>query len=127
MTLKLSQRLIYFIAIGATAALVHILSVINLVNHFNLQPLIANIFAFLIAFNVSYLGHKYLTFSHMVEERELSLPHFFVVASSAGLLNEFLYFVLLEYTSVHYIAGLILVLGLVSVYSFILSRYWACR
>lgn len=125
--IKLSHRLIYFSGIGALSAAIHLLIVFYLVNYQEVQPLLANIFAFLTAFNVSYLGHKYLTFASLQHEKKLSLPHFFGVASSAGLLNELLYFLLLRYSPVHYLISLIAVLGFVSIYSFLLSRYWACR
>lgn len=124
---KLNQRLVYFAAIGASASFVHIGTVLSLVTYLQVSPLIANIVAFFLAFNVSFLGHKYLTFSNLHEEKELSLPHFFLVASSAGILNELLYFLLLEYTILNYLIALTLVLGAVSIYSYLLSRFWACR
>lgn len=124
---KLSNQLFFFLAIGASSALVHIVTVLNLVSYAQLSPLLANIFAFLIAFNVSYLGHKYLTFAGLENSKQLSLPHFFLVASSGGIINECLYYALLHYTQLNYLIALVLVLGLVAVYSFILSRFWACR
>ncbi|MCW8398581.1 GtrA family protein [Legionella sp. PATHC038] len=125
--LKLRYRLIYFAAIGGSAALIHLFVVFNLVNFMQIQALTANVFAFLIAFNVSFLGHKYLTFARLHDEKILSLPHFFLVAASAGIINEMLYFLLLRYTTLNYLFALFLVLGLVSVYSFTISRFWACR
>jgi putative flippase GtrA len=124
---KATQQVLFFSTIGASAALAHILIVLGLVSNLNTPPLIANVIAFFIAFNISYFGHKYLTFSGLKDEKQLSLPHFFLVASSAGIINEFLYFILLKYTPLNYLIALILVLGLVAVYSFLLSRFWACR
>lgn len=117
----------YFVIIGASSALIHLLTVLCLVTFLQLRPLIANIFAFLLAFNVSYIGHKYLTFSKLDDEKRLSLPHFFLVASSAGVINEFLYFLILHYSTLNYVVALILVLGTVSIYSFLVSKFWACR
>lgn len=125
--IKLTHRLLYFGLIGAIAALVHILTVMVLVTYEDFSPLTANIIAFLLAFNVSFLGHRYLTFSNLHDQKELSLPHFFLVAASAGIMNELLYFLLLEYTVLNYLIALILVLGMVSIYSFVISRFWACR
>ena len=88
---KATQQVLFFSSIGASAALAHILIVLNLVAHFDVAPLIANIIAFFIAFNISYFGHKYLTFAQLKDEKQLSLPHFFLVASSAGIINELLY------------------------------------
>lgn len=124
---KVSNQLFFFLGIGAAAALTHILAVLQLVSFFKFEPLVANVIAFFIAFNISYLGHKYLTFSQLHDQKQLSLPHFFLVASSAGVINELLYFFLLNFTTINYLFSLILVLGLVAVYSFILSRFWACR
>ncbi|MCE0722478.1 MULTISPECIES: GtrA family protein [Legionella] len=125
--LKLRHRLIYFVGIGSVAAFVHLFTVFHLVKFIHFQALVANVFAFLIAFNVSFLGHKYLTFSQLHNEKNLSLPHFFLVAASAGIINEMLYFLLLRYTALNYLFALFLVLGFVSIYSFVISRFWACR
>lgn len=125
--LKLRHRLAYFASIGCAAASVHILIVFCLVHYTHIPALVANIFAFFIAFNVSFFGHKYLTFHQLQDKTTLSLPHFFLVAASAGAINELLYFLVLRYTHLHYLIALVLVLGLVSMYSFVLSRYWACR
>ena len=124
---RLSHRLFYFVGVGGSAALVHLCIVFTLVGLLHFGPLIANVIAFLFAFNVSFLGHKHLTFSQLKNQKELKLPHFFLVASSAGVINECLYFLLLRYTTLNYLVALILVLGLVSSYSFVLSRSWACR
>lgn len=124
---NLSTRLFYFLMVGGIAALVHLLIVLGLVSHWQIHPLIANVIAFLIAFHVSFLGHKHLTFSKLKEQKQLSLPHFFIVAASAGIVNECLYFLILRYTQLNYLVALILVLGMVSVYSYVVSKCWACR
>lgn len=124
---KQTQQLVLFSGIGVSAAAVHVLVVLTLVTYLDLEPLIANVFAFLLAFNISYLGHRYLTFAALDQQKKLSLPHFFIVASSAGLINELLYFLLLHYTSINYLLALTTVLGLAAVYSYTLSRCWACR
>ncbi len=126
-TIKPSKRGFYFLGIGGIAALVHVGLVFLCVTLFSLPPLLTNVFAFAIAFQISFFGHKHLTFAWLEDKKILRLPHFFMVAASAGLINEGLYFLLLYYTKINYLISLILVLGLVSVYSFVLSRFWACR
>ncbi|MDR3503301.1 MAG: GtrA family protein [Legionella sp.] len=125
--LKLKHRLVYYAGIGSAAAGTHLSIVFLLVNFAHMHALVANIFAFFTAFNVSFFGHKYLTFSQLHDQKVLSLPHFFLVAASAGAINEGLYFLVLRCTHLNYLFALGLVLFLVSVYSFLLSRYWACR
>jgi putative flippase GtrA len=125
--LKLKHRLLYFAGIGCTAAGVHLFIVFNLVHFLHIHALIANVFGFLIAFNISFVGHKHLTFSQLDDQKILRFPHFFLVASTGGIINETLYFLLLRYTTLNYLFALILVLGCVSIYSFTVSRFWACR
>ena len=120
---KINRSVAYFLLIGAMAALTHL----SVVAYLDLEPLLSNIIAFLIAFNVSFFGHKYVTFAAIADQKKLRLPYFFLVAVSALLLNEFLYFLFLTYTSLHYLIALILVLIMVAVYTFVLSRFWACR
>lgn len=126
LSIPTSQRLFFFGIIGITALIAHLIAVWAQVSLLSVQPIVANIFAFLFAFNISYLGHKHLTFSKL-GEKQLQRNHFFIVAATAGLLNEGLYYLFLRYTSLDYILSLLIVIGLVSVYTFILSRYWACR
>lgn len=124
---KLSRRLLYFALIGTSAASVHLLTVLLLVSYCSFTPLIANIFGFLIAFCLSFIGHRSLTFARLQNEKHLSLPHYFLVACSAGGMNELLYFFVLHYTHLNYLVALTLVLATISVYSFLMAKLWACR
>ena len=62
-TQSASQQALWFLAVGASAALVHFLILISVVNFTTFSPAWANVVAFLIAFIVSFFGHFYLTFS----------------------------------------------------------------
>lgn len=126
-SLKLRQRLFYYLLIGGLSALTHLFIVYELVQHWGFHPLIANLIAFLIAFNISYKGHRHLTFSRLENQKTLRLPHFFLVAATGGVLNETLYYLLLTYTPLNYMLALFLVLGTISIFSFIISKLWACR
>ena len=116
-----------FLCVGLAASMLHLFVVFYLVSVKQMLPLFANVIAFLIAFQLSYLGHRHLSFANRADERVLQLPHFFSVAVSAGLLNEFLYFLFLRFTPLNYFASLIIVIALVSVYTYSLSKLWACR
>jgi putative flippase GtrA len=124
---NLQRQAMYFVLIGGLATLTQLLFVFFFVSVCHFHPLIANILAFFLAFQVSFLGHRNLTFSRLHNEKKLRLLHFFTVAASAGLINESLYFILLHYTNLHYMIALFLVVGTVAVYNFILSKFWACR
>jgi len=123
---NLKRQVFYFGLIGFLATLTQLCFVFLFVDYGKLHPLMANVLAFFVAFQVSFFGHRNLTFAQMPDQK-LRFVHFFTVAASAGLLNETLYFLLLHFTTLHYLPALLLVIGMVSLYNFILSRYWACR
>ena len=114
-----------FIIVGTSAALVHFCIVLWLVQHQDWQPLLANILAFLIAFQVSYFGHRIWTFSDTDLTHKQSLPRFFLIASGSFLLNEVMYYFLLNYTPMPYWLSLGIVLILVAAVTFVSSRLWA--
>lgn len=58
----LSNQALWFLMVGAAAAGVHFLALITLVTFTYLTPAWANVFAFFIAFIVSFLGHFHFTF-----------------------------------------------------------------
>jgi putative flippase GtrA len=118
------RELIWFAVIGISALLVHFLLVLLLVPQ-GLQPLLANVLAYLLAFQVSYWGHRLKTFEAAHLPHSQTLPRFFAVASLSFLLNEGLYYLLLRFTPLDYRIALLLVLFCVAVVTFVLSRLWA--
>jgi putative flippase GtrA len=119
-------QLFRFGVIGCTAALVNFIGVVLLVEYLHWQPLVANILAFLIAFNVSYLGHRFWTFSHK-QHASNSVFKFFLVAFIGFALNESLFALLLYATPLHYTAALIITIFLVAIITFIFSKLWAFK
>ena len=61
-----SKQALWFLIVGASAALVHFLVLISIVNFTTMSPAWANVFAFLVAFVVSFTGHFYLTFRQKI-------------------------------------------------------------
>ena len=120
----MKSELFWFGVIGISALLVHFLLVTLLVP-LGLQPLVANVLAYLLAFQVSYWGHRLKTFEAGHLSHRQTLPRFFAVASLSFLLNEALYFLLLHFTPLDYRVALLIVLFAVAVVTFVLSRTWA--
>lgn len=121
----LAAQLLRFGTIGSFAALVHFSVVVTLVSLTLMHPLFANIIAFLIAFQVSYFGHKYWTFDDIAQKAKTAWLKFFTVAVLSFLLNEFLFFILLTQTQLYYPIALLIVLMIVPPFTFILSKTWA--
>ena len=105
--------------------LVHLGSVALVLVPLGLPPLIANIFAFLLAFQVSHLGHHRFTFSAADAPVARSRRRFFLVALTGFLVNEAMYALLLHFTELDYRVALAVVLVAVAALTFISARQWA--
>jgi len=116
-----------FIVVGSSAAAVHFCVVLLLVQLLHWHPLLANVLAFLIAFQVSYWGHRFWTFADTVLSHQQSLIRFFLVSCVSFALNEVMYYFLLHYTPLPYWLSLAIVLVLVAAITFISSRLWAFK
>lgn len=114
-----------FIFVGVSALLTHWLIVVLLVPLAGLHPLLANVVAFLVAFNVSYFGHRHLTFQAGERSHRQTLPRFATVAASSFALNEAMYWGLLQFTPLRYDIAMLLVLGSVAVLTYVLGKFWA--
>lgn len=119
-------QLARFGAVGLSALIVHWLSVVTIVP-LGVPPLIANVMAFLVAFQVSYWGHRTWTFDVRHLPHRVTLPRFLLTACAAFAVNESLYFLLLTYTRMDYRLSLLIVLLGVVTTSYVLSKLWAFR
>ena len=116
-------QIMRFLTVGVMAAAVHFSVVVLLVQTYGYAPLIANIGAFIVSFQVSYWGHRSWTFSETdISHREAYTKLVMVQLVNFGL-NESLYFLML---SLHlpYQLALLIVLSVMPVFTFISSKYW---
>lgn len=126
-------QLARFGVVGIAAMAVHWLVVAALVP-LGAAPLVANIVAFAVAFNVSYTGHRHWTFARPADAapgtaaapQATPFKRFLGVALLSFVLNETLYYALLR-QGIEYRLALFVVLVAVAVLTFVLSRYWAFR
>jgi len=130
--MKLAElwRIARFGVVGLTAAAVHYWTVVALVELLGIAPLRANVGGFIVAFWVSYFGHRYWTFSDTVDRQAgqtQSFLRFLSVAVLGFMMNEFLFFLLLHYTGMPYYIALAIVVLTVAVMTYVLSRLWAFR
>ncbi|RMC99137.1 GtrA family protein [Aquitalea palustris] len=121
----MKRELFWFGVVGVSAMLAHFLLVACLLVPAGLPPLLANIVAFLLAFQISYWGHRHKTFEAGHVPHRQALPRFFMVSCLSFALNEAMYFLLLHFTALDYRIALLIVLGSVAVFTFVLSKLWA--
>lgn len=118
------KSMLWFLAVGGSAAAVHFGVVLLLVSQHQVPALAANVVGFLIAFCVSFLGHHRLTFADGQASARQSLPRFAAVAVLGFVSNELLYALLLA-LGFDYRLSLLAVLVAVAGMTWLLSRYWA--
>lgn len=116
-----------FALVGGAAAATHLLAVALWVHWAGMAPLVANGLGFLVAFVVSYNGHAWLTFSCSGARGWSVTGRYFAVASLSFAVNELLYAAALHWLGWNYLVSLLLVLLLVAVGTFVLSKTWAFK
>ena len=114
-----------FIAIGCSAAAVHFAVVYALVETHWLPPLWANVIGWLVAFGVSFSGHLLWTFAHHAARWHQALPRFFAISAVGFAVNEATYYLALRYLPWRYDILLAIVLVLVAVGTYVVSKLWA--
>ena len=117
-----------FIAVGTAAAAVHWGVVRLAVESGAMAPLSANVAGWMIAFVVSFSGHRHWTFAATSGRATgQSLWRFGLLSFAGFLLNEASYAALLRVGGLRYDLALGLVLVGLAVVTFVVSRCWAFR
>ena len=120
-SLAWQQQLFRFAVVGFAAAMVHWLVVIIMVQQYQLLPLVANIFGFLAAFQLSYWGHRRYTFSESKVLHRAALPKLLLLQIINFCINESLLYVFLSWALPVSIA-LFCVLAIMPLFTFIISK-----
>ena len=116
-----------FVLVGGAAATTHLLVVGLLVHFAGMAPLAANVLGFLVAFVVSYHGHARFTFVQAQARGRAVAARYFAVACLSFVVNELLYAIALRWLGWNYLLSLFLVLLVVAVGTFVLSKFWAFK
>ncbi|MGP9687526.1 GtrA family protein [Psychrobacter sp. AOP22-C1-C5] len=147
LTASTSQQALWFLIVGASAALVHFLVLVSIVSLTTTTPTWANVIAFLLAFVVSFFGHFYLTFrqspspyghSDNSNEQNFHVPSWrnslptlikWFTSSAVGFAaNQSLFVLGLNWFGErYYILIWIVVTGIITVMTFSLGKLWAFK
>ena len=123
--MHVSRRILSFVVVGSTAALVHWSVVVTLVRQLGLLPLAANVAGWAVAFSVSFAGQSALTFRDHRAPLLQSMRRFFALSLGGFCINEASYALLLRWSPWRYDVLLAIVLVGVAVVTYLLSRRWA--
>ncbi|MFC5499168.1 GtrA family protein [Caenimonas terrae] len=119
------RRIGWFIAVGSTAAAVHLGTVVALVRWGGWAPELANVLGWLVAFVCSFFGHHLTTFSDAQAPMGRAARRFFAVSALGFAANQAAYVLLLRLSGMRYDLALALVLVGIAVLTYLLGRRWA--
>ncbi len=115
-------RWLRFGVVGATAAGVHLGVAVLAVEAGGAHPQLANVLGFAVAFVVSYLGQRFLTFGGGPSHR-VAVLRFAAVAGLGALVNVIVAGALL-WLGLHYVAAITAGLLTAAVVTYQLNRHW---
>jgi putative flippase GtrA len=121
----LSASTFWFLVVGGSAALTH-MAVFALAQGHMLAEL-ANALGFLIAFFVSFAGHRLLSFKDAGTSVGTSLGRFAVTALAGFASNELVFMLLLRGLGWPALLALFVALLFAAGQTFVFSRFWAFR
>lgn len=122
---RATQSAAWFLAVGCAAALTH-LAVFALAQHY-LRPELANAAGFVVAFAVSFGGHRRLSFKDGNTTLGQSFQRFAVTALLGFASNEAVFVLLMRSAGWSPLAALLAALVAAAAQTFLLSRFWAFR
>lgn len=121
----MKRSLVFFVLVGVAAALTHM--GVFAWAQLHLWPELANALGFVVAFFVSFTGHRLLSFSDAATSLGQSLLRFLGTALVGFATNELVFITLLRGLGWPGLAALFVALTVAAAQTFVLSRYWAFR
>jgi putative flippase GtrA len=119
------RSLVWFVLVGVAAAVTHMGVFAWAQPH--LWPELANALGFVVAFFVSFTGHRLLSFSDAGTTVAQSFRRFLATALAGFATNELVFIALLRGLGWPGLAALFVALTVAAAQTFVLSRYWAFR
>ena len=120
-----ARRVAWFLTVGTAAAAVHWAVVTALVSAWGWHPLTANVLGWLVALNVSFLGHHRMTFQGHGVPWWRAAPRFAAISALGFAINEAAYAAMLRWSGQSYQLALAIVLVAVAALTYLLSSRWA--
>ena len=118
----------WFVLVGASAALTHMeVFALALLFFPPLWPELANLAGFLVAFLVSFVGHRRLSFQDAGTSLMQSFVRFAATAVAGFMTNEAVFIVLFRVLGLPSWIALICGIVLSALQTFVLSRFWAFK
>lgn len=122
-----SRSFSWFTLVGALAGVVHYSVAVGLESGTHISPAWANVCGFMLAFPVSYIGHRKFSFAWRKITHMQAFPRFLLVACGGFLENQFLLLSGLKLFAWPFWIILAIVMVVVAATTYSLSRFWAFK
>lgn len=122
---QLMRSVSWFTVVGAAAAVAHYVIAVTLEGLLQMNPAWANVMGFFFAFPVSYIGHHKFSFANHLKTHQHALPKFMLVAVFGFLANQTMVLLCLRFTALPFWLVLAVVMLLVAICTYLLSKHWA--
>ena len=123
----MSTSTFWFLAVGGAAAATHMAVFALAQAQTHMWPEVANALGFVVAFFVSFAGHRLLSFKDAGTTMGTSFRRFAVTALAGFASNEMVFVLLLRALELPSLLALFLALLFAAGQTFVLSRFWAFR
>lgn len=123
MNKALFLQIMRFGIVGVIASLVHFSFVVLFVQLLHWQPLVANIVGFSIGVQVSYWGHRTFTFRDSGATHRVAYPRLVMLQTGNFIANEGLFSLFLA-LHIPYQLALLMVLAIMPIFTFVISKAW---
>ena len=124
---SLARSGFWFLLVGGAAALTHLGLFVWLSETTTWWPEVSNAAGFVIAFGVSFTGHRWLSFSDSGTPLLQSLWRFGTTALAGFACNEAIFIALHRWLAWPSLPALIVALIAAAAQTFVLGRFWAFR
>lgn len=126
---RLIAQYFKFGMVGSAATVTHVVAFGLWIEVAGMTPLGANVAAFGVAIVIGFLGHFYWTFrrphAHHMSSWQAALVKFVVVSLAGLALNSLAVYVVVNMLAMSYVYAVALMVTVVPVGTFVLSRSWA--
>jgi putative flippase GtrA len=118
---------IWFILVGVSAGLTHLSIYYIATQGIGILNEWANACGFVIAFFVSFAGHRYLSFKDSGTTIKQSLLRFLITAIAGFMANELIFVLLFRVLGLNDWIALFIAIAGAAAQTFLLSRFWAFK
>jgi len=118
------RQFMFFTAIGAIGTAGHYATLVFLVEVLHTPPVTASTFGFIVGAVINYFLNYHLTF-HSHKPHRVALTKFLLIAITGAGLNTGLMYLFINLLGLHYFISQLLATGIVLLWNFLFSKYWA--